>query len=193
HNGAVPCEEASRRHPAAREPDHERGLPGELRRGPRHAPLPREPEGSPSVRVRVVEVSCSMRVDVHLSFNVARLSIEKMRTRIQNRITTFDSSQPDSSKWWWSGAMRKIRTPRVLKEPTWRMTDIASRTNSPPTTTSSISCLLRTASVPRALPSAIEPTSPMKTSAGWQLNQRKPMLAPTIAAEKTASSPEPRT
>ena len=32
---------------------------------------------------------------------------------IQNRSVIFSSSQPTSSKWWWSGAIRKIRLPPV--------------------------------------------------------------------------------
>ena len=52
---------------------------------------------------------------------------------------------------------------------------------------------MRTATVPSAAPSASEPVSPMKTSAGCALNQRNPSEAPTIAAQKTASSPVPGT
>jgi len=48
---------------------------------------------------------------------------------------------------------------------------------------------MMTATVPMAPPSASEPTSPMKTSAGWALYQRKPMLAPTMAPQKMVSSP----
>ena len=54
-----------------------------------------------------------------------------------------------------------------------------------PTITSSISCLIITATAPSAPPSGSDPTSPMKTSAGWELNQRKPSEAPTIAPQKT--------
>ena len=58
---------------------------------------------------------------------------------------TRDSAQPASSKWWWSGAIRKTRLPVVLKEATWMITDSASSTKSPPTIASSISCLVMTA------------------------------------------------
>ena len=41
-----------------------------------------------------------IRVGVsHLSFSVARLISEKMSATIQNRMTTFVSFHPDSSKW----------------------------------------------------------------------------------------------
>ena len=48
---------------------------------------------------------------------------------IQNRTTIVISSQPASSKWWCSGAIRKTRLPvpvriRVnLNQPTWMITD----------------------------------------------------------------------
>ena len=42
--------------------------------------------------------------------------------------------------------------------------------------------------MPSAPPSASEPTSPMNTSAGYELNQRKPRLAPTSAPQNTVSS-----
>ena len=64
--------------------------------------------------------------------------------------------------------MRKIRLPVSLKEATCRITDSASITNRPPTSSSTISCLVSTATVPSAPPRASEPTSPMKTSAGWR-------------------------
>ncbi len=64
------------------------------------------------------------------------------------------------------GAIRKIRFPRDLYDATWKMTEIASMTNTPPTNSSSNSCLLTTATVPSAAPSGREPTSPMNTEAG---------------------------
>ena len=53
---------------------------------------------------------------------------------------------------------------------------------------SSNSCLISTATVPIAPPSAKEPTSPMKTSAGWALYQRNPMAEPTMEPQKMVSS-----
>ena len=55
---------------------------------------------------------------------------------MKKRTTTLGSSHPFSSKWWWSGAIRKIRRPVNLNETTWRMTDTASRTKIPPAMTS---------------------------------------------------------
>ena len=52
--------------------------------------------------------------------------------RIQNRTITVVSGQPTSSKWWWIGAMRKIRLPVSRKLPTWMITDSVSITNRPP-------------------------------------------------------------
>ena len=49
---------------------------------------------------------------------------------------------------------------------------------------SSNSCLIMTATVPIAPPSASEPTSPMKTSAGCALYQRNPMAEPDHRAAK---------
>ena len=48
---------------------------------------------------------------------------------------------------------------------------------------------MMTATVPIAPPSASEPTSPMKISAGCALYQRNPMLAPTMAPQKMVTSP----
>ncbi len=73
--------------------------------------------------------------------------------------------------------------------PTCTITDSASSTKTPPTNTSSSSCLIRMATVPSAPPSASDPTSPMKISAGCALYQRKPRLAPTRAPQKIVSSP----
>src|SRR5881296_4398271 len=67
-------------------------------------------------------------------------------------------------------------------------TESASSTNTPPTITSSSSCLIRIATVPSAAPSASDPTSPMKISAGYELYQRKPSEAPTSDPQKIVSS-----
>src|SRR3954471_16956935 len=85
--------------------------------------------------------------------------------------------------------MRKTRLPVNLNDPTWMTTDAASSTNTPPTITRTNSCLMRSATVPSAPPSASEPTSPMKMSAGYELYQRNPRLAPTSAPQKIVSSP----
>jgi hypothetical protein len=67
-------------------------------------------------------------------------------------------------------------------------TEAASSTKMPPTMTRTNSCLMRRAIVPSAPPSASEPTSPMKISAGYELYQRNPRLAPTSAPPKMVSS-----
>src|SRR5450759_130207 len=59
---------------------------------------------------------------------------------IQNRITICGSVQPNCSKWWWIGAIRKMRLPVSLNDTTCTITDTASSTNSPPITASTISC-----------------------------------------------------
>ena len=47
----------------------------------------------------------------YLNFRVDRLKRAKMMPRIQKRMTTRLSGQPESSKWWWSGAILKMRLP----------------------------------------------------------------------------------
>src|ERR1043166_469592 len=126
---------------------------------------------------------------LHRSFKVERLKSAKRMAMIQKRTTTFVSRQPDSSKWWCSGDILKTRRPVSLNEATWMITEAASSTKRPPTKISSTSCLMITAMQPIAPPRASDPTSPMKISAGWALNHRKPSEAPTIAPQKTASSP----
>src|SRR5580700_379410 len=86
------------------------------------------------------------------------------------------------------GAMRNTRLPVLLNDATWITTDSASSTKMPPTITSNSSCLMRIATAPSAAPSASEPTSPMKISAGYELYQRKPSEAPTSDPQKTGSS-----
>src|SRR3954447_23993810 len=67
-------------------------------------------------------------------------------------------------------------------------TDSPSSMNTPPTMNSSSSCLMSMAMVASAAPSASEPTSPMKISAGYELYQRNPSDAPTSAPQNTVSS-----
>ena len=62
----------------------------------------------------------------------------------------------------------------------------------PPTKNSRISCLMATAIMPIEPPSASDPTSPMKTSAGCALYQRNPREEPTSAPQKIVSSPTSR-
>src|SRR6266852_1495002 len=81
-----------------------------------------------------------------------------------------------------------MRLPVSLKLRTWIMTETASMTKTPPTTTSNNSCLQQIATTPIRPPIASEPVSPMKTLAGWQLNQRNPKPAPLSAAQTTVRS-----
>ena len=54
-------------------------------------------------------------IDRHRSFSVVRLNSAKMIATITNRVMTFGSLQPISSKWWWSGAILKTRLPGQLE------------------------------------------------------------------------------
>src|SRR5450631_4901833 len=112
----------------------------------------------------------------HRSFSVERPASASITEMIQNRITICGSVQPSCSKWWWIGAILNTRLPVSLNETTCTITDTASSTNNPPTTASTISCLIATATAPSMPPSANEPVSPMKIEAGGALNQRKPRL-----------------
>ena len=96
---------------------------------------------------------------------------------IQNRITMVTCSQPSSSKWCWSGAIRntrcrpdpedvRSRSPRRLKKPTCTITDSVITTNRPPRISSSSSVRVRIAKPASAPPSDSEPVSPMKIAAG---------------------------
>ena len=51
---------------------------------------------------------------------------------------------------------------------------------------------MRIATVPSAAPSASDPTSPMKISAGYELYQRNPSDAPTSEPQNTVSSADRR-
>ena len=50
----------------------------------------------------------------HRIFSVLIASSARMIEMIQNRTMIFGSAHPCSSKWWWIGAIRKIRFFRVL-------------------------------------------------------------------------------
>src|SRR5436190_16600675 len=130
----------------------------------------------------------SQRLMGHLTFRSARLDTASTAATIQKRSVIFDSGSPWNWKWWWSGAIEKIRRPVVLKLRICSSEEPASMTKTPPTRKSSISCFVAQAITPSAPPSGSEPESPMKTWAGWLLNQRKPSVAPSIAAQKTVTS-----
>ena len=108
---------------------------------------------------------------------------------IQNLTTTVDSAHPFFSKWWCIGAILKIRFPVNLKEITCTITETASKTNKPPVIAKTISCLVIIPTAPKEPPKASEPVSPINIFAGGALNQRKPMHAPIIEPQNTATSP----
>ena len=60
--------------------------------------------------------------------------------------------------------------------------------NTMPTIASSGSWPFTVATTASVAPRASAPESPMKICAGWTLNQRKPISAPMIRAQKTARS-----
>src|SRR5262245_59010325 len=129
----------------------------------------------------------------HLSLRVESPASARMKLMIQNRITTVGSLHPKCSKWWWIGAILKMRLPYRLNQKTWTITLTASSTNSPPTMTSTNSWWVATETAPSAPPKARLPVSPMKTAAGGALNQRKARPAPTTASSSTVKSPAPGT
>ena len=100
----------------------------------------------------------------------------------------FVSDHAFISKWWWIGAMRNTRRPRYLNVKTWMITESASIRYTPPMKMSSTSTFITIAKPAIAPPSAIEPVSPMKTSAGTALYQRNPTAAPISAAPTIARS-----
>ena len=106
-------------------------------------------------------------------------------------MTIVDSAQPFFSKWWWIGAIIKILLPVSLNETTCTITEIASNTNSPPVIANTISCFVVTPIAPKEPPKANEPVSPINILAGGALNHKKPIDAPMIAPQKTATSPTP--
>ncbi len=55
----------------------------------------------------------AVRRGAHRSFSVESPTSTSIMLMIQNRTTTCVSFQPDSSKWWCSGAIRKMRLPLV--------------------------------------------------------------------------------
>ena len=110
---------------------------------------------------------------------------------IQKRRMILVSDQALSSKWWWIGAIRNTRLPRVWNQNTWISTDSASITKMPPMMISSSSVWVITAIAAIAPPSPSDPVSPMKIDAGNELNHRKPTQAPTRQPAASASDVSP--
>src|SRR4029079_19573095 len=86
------------------------------------------------------------------TLRVARPSSTSTTLMIQKRTITRGSGQPLSSKWWWIGAIRKMRLPVSLKLATCSITETVSSTNTPPITTRASSCRTITAMAPSAAP-----------------------------------------
>ncbi len=89
------------------------------RRGPRVGDADRRPavdQGARHGQARLAETqhhrNLAGRLD-HRIFRVDRPTSTSMMVMIQNRTTTWFSFHPESSKWWCSGAMRKMRLPPV--------------------------------------------------------------------------------
>src|SRR5207248_3958514 len=95
-------------------------------------------------------------LEVHLSFSEASAISASMMETIQKRTMIFGSAQPCSSKWWWMGAMRKMRRPVRLNQNTCAITERISAKNTPWMMALSTSFLVSTASAPSAPPSASE-------------------------------------
>src|SRR5581483_2024497 len=117
-----------------------------------------------------------------------KTSAQRIAQRIQKRTMIFVPDQAFISKWWCIGAIRKTRLPKRLKLNTWIITDSASIRKMPPIRSSRNSTFSTIAKAASAPPMAIAPVSPMNTSAGQALYQRKPMIAPISAAPRMARS-----
>ena len=90
--------------------------------------------------------------------------------------------------------MRKMRLPRSLNEATCMMTDSGLQHEHAADEHAAGSPAWRARRRCRcAAPSASEPTSPMNTSAGWELNQRKPRPAPDQRAAEDGQLARPGT
>jgi hypothetical protein len=64
------------------------------------------------------ETVCAKYQSHHRSFKVERPASASITEMIQNRITICGSVQPNCSKWWWIGAILKMRFPVSLKDAT---------------------------------------------------------------------------
>ena len=107
---------------------------------------------------------------------------------IQSRTITVVSGQPESSKWWWIGAIRKSRFVETTEHH-----DLQNHRDGlhHEETTDDRQQEMRTGREGErgeATPIASDPVSPMKIWAGAAFHHRKPMMPPTIAAATTARS-----
>ena len=79
--------------------------------------------------------------------------------------------------------------PVILKDITWIITYIVSKTNNPPTIARTISFFAIMATEAKEPPKDNEPVSPIKIFAGGALNHKKPRQDPTIDPQKIEVSP----
>ena len=93
-----------------------------------------------------------------------------------------------NSKWCWIGAIKNTRRLKYLKLKTWMITESAATAKIPPIRSSRKIVFVKIANDASAPPSAIEPVSPMNTSAGHALYQRNPIVPPINAAATIARS-----
>ena len=90
-------------------PQHGYGAPGPERAGGGQTAAP-QPENRDAPSFKTGDGDHG-----YLSFSVDRPMRASMAATIQKRTTTVDSAQPIFSKWWWMGAIRKMRFPVALK------------------------------------------------------------------------------
>ena len=101
--GRQPGQRGAQRAPRRACPSRSRG-----RRAPRTAAPPRSRSARDRPRARVCDSDPSG--GSHLTFRVVmRPRIAQANETIQKRTTILDSGQPSFSKWWWIGAIRKMR------------------------------------------------------------------------------------
>lgn len=78
-----------------------------------------------------------------------------------------------------------------LEVKTCIITEKASITNNPPATAKTNSCFNKIDVTANVAPKDCDPVSPIKTSAGLELNHKNPNRAPIAAVQKITISPEP--
>ena len=113
------------------------------------------------------------------------------RTKVikQNTETTLFSLQPESSKWWCSGAiLNNLFPPVILKKTTCKTTDNVSTTGINAITNKIIGIFKYSAIAAITPPSSKDPVSPINTFAVFKLNIKNPKHAPTIILPNTITS-----
>ena len=105
-----------------------------------------------------------------------------------NNITTWFSLQPDSSKWWWSGAILNTLFPVFLNTATWIITDNVSSTGIIAIINNNRGIFKYNAIPDTTPPRNSEPVSPINAFAGYILNIKNPNVAPITIAPNTIIS-----